>query len=146
MRGSLELFALSGCLVFATLRPAAGQDKAPPAISSVSNSPATNTVKERKTEIRFDHGKLTVKGKDLPLERIAEELSNKARIAVLLTKDVAGQLVSADIQNLPVDDALSRILRKQDAFFFSGAAAHQPAVLKAVWIYSKAHVRGHATV
>src|SRR5260370_5559364 len=142
MRGSLELFALSGCLVFATLRPAAGQDKAPPAISSVSNSPATNTVKERKTEIRFDHGKLTVKGKDLPLERIAEELTNKAGIALLLTKDVAVQLVSAAIPNLPVDDALRRILRKQDAFFFYGADEDQRAVLNAAWIYSNWHGRG----
>jgi HEAT repeat protein len=146
MRGSLEFLVLSGCLVFATLMPAAGQDKPPPATSSVSNSPATNTLKERKTEIRFKDDKLTVKGKDFPLELIAEELTHKAGIAVLMTNDVAAQLVSADLENLPVDQALRRILRKQDVFFFYGVDEDQPSALKAVWIYPKGRGRGLAPV
>ena len=119
---------------------------------SIGRPPATNPASgaghasQQNSQISFSDGRLTANFKNLPLSRLADQLSHKAGVAVLLQYGVGSQLVSASFKTLPVDEALRQILRTQDVFFFYGVDEKQPSALKAVWIYPKGRGRGLAPV
>lgn len=139
----LRSFCLSGCLLAAALNPVfAGQDTA----GSPSSNGVTNAERspDQKTDLSFKDGRLSVKAQNLPLARLADELSQKAGVAVLLLEAVGNQPVSANFDSLPLDQGLRQLLQKQDVFFFYGVDEDQPSSLKAIWIYPKGRGRGLA--
>jgi hypothetical protein len=91
--------------------------------------------------VSFKDGRLSVYAQDRSLERLIDEISAKSGIPIVLS-DVGSQLVSANFQNLPLDEGLRQILSKYDAFFFYGADEQHPSSLKAVWVYPKGKARG----
>jgi hypothetical protein len=136
----LLIFTL-GVLVSAPA-PVCGAETATPAPNSRTGSqPAAG----QKNELNVKDGKLSVQGR-FPLGRITEELTEKAGVAIVMTNDLGTAIVSGDFKDLPVDEGLRRILKKQDVFFFYGVDEDQPSTLKAVWIYAKGRGRGLAPV
>ncbi len=101
---------------------------------------------QQNSQISFSDGRLSANFKNLPLSRLADQISHKAAVAVLLQDGVGSQLVSASFKKLPVDEGLRQVLRTQDVFFFYGVDEKPPPALKAVWIYPKGRGRGLAPV
>jgi hypothetical protein len=87
-------------------------------------------------------GRLTVQVQHWPLERVLEEISRNARVAIVRAPGVEGEPVSVQFQELPVDEGLRRILTDHDAFFFYGGEEKAPTSLKAVWVYPRGRGRG----
>jgi len=125
--------------VYAAEPAAVGPAGAAPSIASpVSPIPAA------KTQISFKDGHLSANFKNVALGSVADEISQKAGVAVLLQDRVGSELVSASFEKLPIDQALRQILSKQDVFFFYGIDEHQPSALKAIWVYPNGKGRGLA--
>jgi hypothetical protein len=79
--------------------------------------------------------RLSVQAKDVPLEILLTQISNKSGIRI--TYDVLKpQSISLAFENLPLDEGLKRMLTEQDILLSYGAGrtAH---TLTAVWIYPK---------
>jgi hypothetical protein len=122
------------------IQPSTGNNGSPPVPPAVSASSHVNSG------LTFKDGRLSADFQDLPLARLSDELSHKADVAIVLVDDIEGQKVSAKFRDLPLDEGIRQMLRKQDAFFFYGVDENQPSSLKAVWIYAKGHGRGVAPV
>jgi len=145
-----KMFLLSLCASFwlfaAALTPAfAGEGALQESVagSAASTRPAAKSeVSNRGSGVVFKDGRLSVDFHKLALAQLGDELSQKAGIAVIVSDDAAGELVSASFQNVPLDEGLRRILTKQDAFLFYGVDEDKASALKAVWIYSKGRGRG----
>jgi hypothetical protein len=129
--------------VFAGPKDVAPSIARPPAFNPASDAGQTS---RQNSQISFSSGRLSANFKNLPLSRLADQISHKAGVAVLLQNGVGDQLVSASFQKLPVDEGLRQVLRTQDVFFFYGADENQPSALRAVWIYPKGRGRGLAPV
>jgi len=146
----LRTFYLSWCLFAASLIPVfAGQEETQTQIGAAPfSNGATGAAKspDQERNFSFKDGLLSARARNLPLARLADELSQKAGIAVLLLEDVGNESVSANFDDLPVDQGLRRVLKKQDAFFFYGVDEDQSSSLKAIWIYPKGRGRGLAPI
>jgi len=145
-----KAFSLGCGLAIAVVAPAfAGPKNVAPAIERPATSnpiPDAGQAAQQNSQISFSNGRLSANFKNLPLSRLADQISHKAGVAVLLQDGVGDQVVSASFQKLPVDEGLRQVLRTQDVFFFYGVDEKQPSALKAVWIYPKGRGRGLAPV
>ncbi len=136
-----SLFAAVPVAALAGQQPSAGSAAgAPNAPSAGAPAPAASA------RINVTGGRLSASFKNIALGPLADEISKKAGIAILLQDGVGSELVSASFQKLPVDQALRQILGKQEVFFFFGIDEQQPSALKAAWIYPKGKGRGLAPV
>jgi hypothetical protein len=119
----------------------------PPASGSSSASTTASAAPEiQQSHITLKDGRLGASFRDLPAGRLGEEISHKAGVAVMVLGDSGSMLVSANFNDLPVDEGLWQILTKQDVFFFYDVDEDKPSALKAVWIYPKGRGRGMAPV
>jgi HEAT repeat protein len=129
---------MAGSLVLALLNPAYGEETNGKPAGSTADAgqphPASN--------IEFKDGQISVKAKNIPIGLLANELSHKAGIAIIVTQDVGNQLVSLDFKQRPLDEGVRQVFAKQDCFFFYGVDGDQPSSLKAVWVYAKGKGRG----
>jgi hypothetical protein len=116
----------------------------PPAASNPTSD--ARQASQQSSQISFSNGRLSANFKNLPLSRLADQISHQAGVAVLLQDGVGDQVVSASFQKLPVDEGLRQVLRNHDVFFFYGVDEKQASALKAVWIYPKGRGRGLAPV
>ena len=126
-----------------------GQDRNEP--SPLNRTSPQGTVSNRKPageqlSATFKDGRLSVKAQNLSLQRLADEISQKADVAVILGGDIGGQSISVGFQDLPLDEGLRQILKGEDSFFFYGADKEGPSSLKVVWVYPKGKGRGLAPV
>jgi hypothetical protein len=125
----------------------AGQQAIVPSAVSTTNPPsATSQAPPGNARISLKDGQLSVDFKNLPLERLGDELSHKGGIAVVFMDNAASQQVSAVFQKLPLDQGLHRILRDQDVFYFYSSDGNNASSLKALWIFPKGKARGVAPV
>src|SRR5260221_9386325 len=121
-------------LVLALLKPAFGREPpATPPDGAVSTSPALPT-----SSIEFKDGQISVKAHDSSIGLLANELSHKAGIAVVVTEDVGSQRVSVEFEKRSLDEGVRQVFAKQDCFLFYGVDGDQPSSLKAGWVYPKA--------
>ncbi len=138
---------LLSILVFAP--GGAGQQSGSPAAGSPPtsslHSPASK-VSDKTSGVTLKDSRLSVNVQNRSLELLADEISGKAGVPIVLTEEVGSQLVSVNFQNLPLDEGLRQILKKYDAFFFYGVDEQEPSLLKVVWVYPKGRGRGIAPV
>lgn len=137
------------CFLSATAAAAfAGQpDAPPPAGSAAPNLPACAAkAPPGNAQISFADGRMSANFKNVPLEKLGDELSHKAGVAVVFMDSSASQKVSATFRKLPLDEGLRRILSDQDVFYFYSSDGNKASALRAVWIYPKGKARGVAPV
>ena len=151
MHAVLKALCLGCSLSVAALSPllaSAGEDGSGPSTAgpAVSNPTTGDQPSQHRPAISLSGGRMSAGFKNLPVGQLAEELSHKAGVVVVVSPDCAGQVVSANFHNLPVDEGLRRILQTQDAFFFYGADQGKPSSLKVVWVYPKGKGNGLAPV
>jgi hypothetical protein len=77
---------------------------------------------------------------------LIDQISTQAGVPIVISEEAGSQLVSANFQNLPLDEGLRQLLKKQDAFFFYGVDEQEPSSLKVIWVYPKGQGRGMAPV
>jgi hypothetical protein len=131
---------LSASLPIAWAQRAGQPSQRPPAGADLEKGTARQPI------IIASEGRLTVRVRNLPLERVLEEISRKAQLAIVKAPGVGREPISVEFQELPVDEGLRRILKENDAFYFYGADKKALASLKVVWIYAKGQGRGFAPV
>lgn len=88
--------------------------------------------------VRAKENRLTVKAKDIPFERVLEEIANQIRIEIVLYGP-PGELVSADFSDLPLENGLKRLARNFNYVLIykpEGANAARLEI-KAMLIFSK---------
>jgi hypothetical protein len=119
----------------------------PPALTPSSphdlSSPGKQT--EQRALITVTDGRLNLRVQSRPLGWVLEEVSREGRVAII-ADGVGGQRISAQFQDIPLDEALRQLLKDHDAFFFYGPEKTKPASLRAVWVYPKGRGRGLAPV
>ena len=88
--------------------------------------------------VRVKDNLLTVKLKDVPLEKVLTEIVNQTGIQISIDGPME-ELVSADFSDLPLDEGLKRLLRDfNHIFIYRGAKARAPEPeIRKVIIYSK---------
>jgi|SRR5579864_1088397 len=114
--------------------------------SSPKQPSATSERSAERSLVSFKDGRLSVAVQGRSLERLASEISNGSGVPILVDSALAKALVTANLQNLPLDEGLRQILKNYDAFFFYGIDEDGPASLKVVWVYPKGNGRGMAPV
>ncbi len=132
----LLFIAAAGAAQPAEKRPNPGASAGaagPAAATTTSGGPPRLTIK---------NGRLTASFKDVTLAELADAISHRAPIAVIVSGACAGHRVAADFNDVPVDQAMRQLLRHEDVFYFYGVEGNQPTALKAVWVYPKGHGRG----
>jgi HEAT repeat protein len=133
----LLLVGLGACLCVASADDSGERPRPSAAASAASPSQLVIIVRERR---------LTVKVRNVSLERVLEEISRKAEVAITQGSGIGREPISVDFQDLAIDDGLRRILTDNDAFYFYGADGKARAALKVVWVYAKGRGRGVAPV
>jgi len=137
------------CLLAPAFSPVlAGQEGAPTSVGAAASaaSSSASRVPAGNAQITLKDALLSVDFKNLPLERLGDELSHKGGIAVVFLDNAASQRVSATFQKLTIDEGLRRILHDQDVFYFYSSDGNKASALRAVWIYPKGKARGVAPV
>src|SRR6266571_7622569 len=114
----------------------------PPKDTSTPGEPTPAKATEPTPGITVKDGRVTAYVENRPLEWVLEEISRKARLAMVRAGDVGGERVSVRFQDLPVDEGLRQILGEHDAFFFYGAWKKGTAALRVVWVYPKGRGQG----
>ena len=141
------------CLCYLVSLAVATPVAAGPQARQAAKSPATSNLPAQPAEtsgpssaVTFRAGRLSVNLQNRSLESLAEEVSAKAGVAIILHGGVGSQAVSLNFRDLPLEQALHRILEKYDAFFFYGVEKQDPSSLKTVWVYPMRAGRGMAPV
>jgi len=93
--------------------------------------------------ITLHNGLLTIAVRSRPLTAVLDEISRAARVAIMLDDTRADvPVISLRAQDVPPDQALLRILKGYDVFFFYAPEENGAAGLKAVWAYPKGRGQG----
>ena len=87
--------------------------------------------------VSLKNGRLSIAAQRRSVNAILDDISQVAKLRITTPPNLAGQLVSVHLQDLPLDEALRQILKDYDVFFFYGADQQAPASLQAVWVYAK---------
>jgi hypothetical protein len=92
--------------------------------------------------VRAKENRLTVKAKDIPLERVLWEIANQTLIEIVLYGP-AGELVSADFSDLPLEKGLKRLTHNCNhvLIYKPGRANSANLEIKAMLIFSKERKR-----
>jgi hypothetical protein len=102
----------------------------------------TSAAAPQPRAVTFRDGLLSVSPAAYRLDRLVEQISQQADVAVVGMDVLDGATAAVQIDALPVDQALRRILAGHDAFFYYGAEQDQPAKLRVVWVYRPGGGRG----
>jgi hypothetical protein len=83
-------------------------------------------------------GRMTAAIADAPLLAVLEALSSRTRISIVPGTGLEDERLSATINGEPVLDAIRRLLKDYDTFFyFSPSPQQSPALPAAIWVYPK---------
>ena len=93
---------------------------------------------EGQLAITFEDGRLSVRVQNNRLDSVLDEISRRAKLAVIMGDGVASQRLSAEFSDLPLDQGLRRILKHQDVFYYHRGGAR----LLTIWVYLKNQGRG----
>ena len=88
--------------------------------------------------VNLHRGRLTASIENHPLHLVLEELSARSGVTVVPGAGVEGDYISVDVKDVPLEEALRRLLNNYDAFFYYGAVGRETrSSLRAVWVYPK---------
>ena len=122
-----------GCALLASLALLAPQPfsqlpgPTPPHAEIATNAP----------KVVVDAGRLTIDVREAPLQLVLAEIQKQAGIAINGTGPLDGLLVTLRLEQLPLDEALRRILSPFDVFLYYAATGDASPPLSAAWIYPK---------
>jgi hypothetical protein len=121
------------------MTPAAEVPLPPSPGSNGSLSPERATQQPRSL-ITVKNGRLSAWIERRSLNRVLDEIQTKGMV-MIIAEGVEDQPVSAQFEDLPLDEGLRTLLQDQDTFFFYGAEDGASASLRAVWVYPKGQGR-----
>ena len=110
---------------------------------SAETSSAGPAAAAPKILVAITGAQATIVAANQPLSNVLDEISRNARIAFAEDEAIGKSLVSIEIRDVPLDQALRALLKDFDVFFYYHAPANGgTAALEAVWIYPKDHGQG----
>lgn len=104
------------------------------------NSP--EDAARREVAVNVKAGRLTASFQNCSLQSASEQLAASTRVSIVLAEDLAGDLISADLNGVSLEEGLRALFSGYDAFFFYDSSKSVPATLKTVWIYPKGSAGG----
>ena len=84
----------------------------------------------------FQNGRLTASVQNVPIREFLEELALQTKVAIFPPEQIDG-LISVDIKDKRLEDAIYAILPAHDSFFYYQAGDAAALSLRSVWIYPK---------
>ena len=138
-------FAILGVSVLSvSVRLASGQTSGSVQIGpqQIGQAALPASAKDQQPVLSIAEGRLTLKVKNVRLRWILDRLTEKAKVAIQVGAGAGSELVTLDLQDAPLDEALRQLLSRHDTFFFYGVNKEGPAVLQVVWVYPKEKGRG----
>jgi hypothetical protein len=105
-----------------------------------SSSPAgIGPAQDSRMSITVQKGRLTGSIQNYPMRSVLEELGSRTEVTLISAADmdIGEDRVSAELEDVPLDEGLRRLLKDYDAFFYYGVVGNAPSSLRAVWIYPK---------
>jgi hypothetical protein len=113
----------------------------------IAASLPTRNPGQARPVLKVQDGKVTIARAVWPLGPALEHVARDANVAIIGMGTTPDEAVEIELSDVPVDEALRRLLGHHDAFFFYGAEGDgNPARLRAVWVYPKGRGRGLAPV
>ena len=108
-------------------------------LSTVAQEPLTlQTAPGDRVSIVVSRGLVTASIQNAALLTVLDELSARARVTIIPGPGLEGERVSANLENVPVDQAVRDLLKACDTFFYYSPARPQSAAsLRAVWVYPR---------
>ncbi|MFQ5587320.1 MAG: HEAT repeat domain-containing protein [Nitrospiria bacterium] len=102
-------------------------------------------TQKNKNAIRAKGGRLRLEVEDASLETVLDEISIQSEIPIVRPDNLGSERISAQIDNLHIEDGLRQILKKQDVFFFFKAKTEteekpengSAVALAGVWVFQK---------
>jgi HEAT repeat protein len=82
-------------------------------------------------------GSISVTASRTPLAAVLAEISVQTRTPILLSDALEDARVSAIVRDLPLEQALKRLLAEYDTFYLVGSRDNKPQSIRAIWIYPK---------
>jgi hypothetical protein len=143
VRANVFQVLLGGILATQSIAAVASQK---PAVAATPSRGSSAQATKGQPVVSFKEGRLTVIAQGAALDRILDTISRQAGVAILGADQGGAELVSVQLQDIPLEDGLRRLLKDRDTFFFYGVEKDTPASLSAVWVYPKGQGRGLAPV
>lgn len=133
---------------FAWVTVAPGQGRAPssgtPPAGPTETSPAKKAPADQAL-VSVRDGRLTLRVQNRPLHWVLQEISRRARVAIVGRGTVGGHMITAEFKDLLLEEGLRLLLKdRTDYFLFYGAdpKGDKPTALQAVWVYPRGRGRG----
>jgi len=104
-------------------------------VTSVLSQDARNQVERSAT------GRLNVAVENAPLEEVLDAIRPGAGVAITASQQARQQLVSAEVRNASLEQALRIILQGHDTFYMYGVEGERPAALRAIWVYGRGEAK-----
>lgn len=82
-------------------------------------------------------GRVTARLEQASLLAVLDELSRQTRIAITAAEGLDLEVVSAELKDTAVDEAVRQLLGNYDAFLYYTPDGRRPATVTAVWVYRK---------
>jgi hypothetical protein len=87
--------------------------------------------------LTIGRGHMTCTIRNYPIGQVAQEIGARAGIVFVTRDDIADDRISLELADVPLDEAVRRLLRGYDAFLYYGGNDAAPASLRVVWILPK---------
>ena len=98
--------------------------------------PASATAPDQPA-LRIREGRLDLKVRQRSLDSLLESIEQASGVPIFATLESGGAPVSIEVKDVPLDEALRKLLNDYDAFFLYTAQTGAPARLAAVWVYPR---------
>lgn len=85
--------------------------------------------------VGIEKGLVIAKVRNQPLSIVMEQLASLGKVLIAIDEGVGDESVNADIQRLPLDQALRVLLSNHDAFYYYGRDKTAAGELRSVWVY-----------
>jgi hypothetical protein len=92
--------------------------------------------------VTVDAGRLTARFQGQPLQLVSEQLKASTLVGIVPAEGLDGDLISADLNGVALEEGLRSLFSGYDTFFFYDSSKTVPAALKTVWIYPKGTASG----
>jgi hypothetical protein len=87
-------------------------------------------------------GLVTADVRNQPLSVLMDEFASQGQLSITVAEDLGAENVVIELNRVPLDEALRRLLSKYDVFYYYAGTGDTPAVLRAVWVYAKGTATG----
>jgi hypothetical protein len=83
----------------------------------------------------FKDGRLTAHIENQSFQAVCAELASIAKVNFVLADGIAESQISLQVTNVPLEEAVRKLLAHYDAFYFYSASKGAPAALRSAWVY-----------